>query len=95
METNNYLELLAPVALNVVCFRFRDERCPEATLNSINREILVRLQESGIAVLSGTTQNGQFALRAAITNYRSRTEDFEITMRAIVEIGQQIGKGKF
>ena len=40
--------------------------------DDLNREILVRLHESGDAVPSGTVLNGRFALRCAITNHRSR-----------------------
>jgi hypothetical protein len=46
-------------------------------LNEVNKELLMRLQESGIAVVSSTMLNGKFVLRAAITNHRSRREDFQ------------------
>jgi aromatic-L-amino-acid decarboxylase len=64
------LELLAPVDLNIVCFRFR-------TLDSdrINAQIVIDLQECGSVAPSTTTINGCIAIRAAIVNHRtSRTE---------------------
>jgi aromatic-L-amino-acid decarboxylase len=64
------LELLAPVELNIVCFRFRTQDS-----DRINSQIVVDLQESGSVAPSTTTINGCVAIRAAIVNHRtSRTE---------------------
>jgi glutamate/tyrosine decarboxylase-like PLP-dependent enzyme len=84
------LELLAPVPLNIVCFRFRAEGFGETELDQLNQEILIRVQESGLAVPSSTRIRGAFALRVAITNHRSQRRDFELLVQAIVEFGQQI-----
>lgn len=86
------LERLAPVALNVVCFRFRPTgpaRGPEA-LDAVNREILMRLHERGLAVPSSTRLHGRFALRVAITNHRSRDEDFDFLADRTIELGREI-----
>jgi glutamate/tyrosine decarboxylase-like PLP-dependent enzyme len=76
------LELLAPVALNVVCFRFRVELADD-----LNREIAADLQESGIAAPSTTTVNGQLAIRAAIVNHRTNRHDIDALVRAAVSFG--------
>jgi aromatic-L-amino-acid decarboxylase len=81
------LELLAPVSLNIVCFRFRGALDDEATLNAVNKEIVLRLQEAGIAAPSSTVINGKFAIRVAHTNHRSRHEDFALLVREVVRIG--------
>lgn len=80
------LELLAPAPLNIVCFRFKAPGKSEAELNALNTEILLRVQESGIAIPSQTTLNGKFAIRVAVTNHRSRREDFDLLIRSILEI---------
>lgn len=84
------LELLAPVALNVVCFRYAPKECPGKELNALNEEILLRLQEGGIAVPSSTVIGGKFALRVAILNHRSRRKDFEILVEAVIRLGQRV-----
>ncbi|MGI9105134.1 MAG: pyridoxal phosphate-dependent decarboxylase family protein [Pyrinomonadaceae bacterium] len=84
------LELLAPVPLNIVCFRFRAEGLSEKELNKLNEEILIRVQESGAAVPSGTIIGEAFALRAAIVNHRSRREDFDLLIKTVVECGKAI-----
>jgi glutamate/tyrosine decarboxylase-like PLP-dependent enzyme len=85
------LELAAPVPLNIVCFRHRgrpgftaDER------DELNRELLVRLQESGEAVPSGTVLDGRFAIRVAITNHRSRRPDFDLLVRASLRAAESV-----
>ena len=84
------LELLAPVPLNVVCFRYRVPETDDAALNALNQEILLRIQESGLAIPSHTVLGGRFAIRVAITNHRSRREDFDLLVRAVVETGDAL-----
>jgi len=84
------LELLAPVPLNIVCFRYNPGNCSDKELNSLNKEILMRLHEQGIAAPSYTMLNGRYAIRTAITNHRSRFEDFEALINGVVQIGAEI-----
>src|SRR5438105_1456482 len=81
------LELVAPAPLNVVCFRFTVTGATDERLNEINKEILLRIQESGLAIPSHTKLDGKFAIRVAVTNHRSRREDFDLLVRAVVETG--------
>ncbi len=62
------LELLAPVALNIVCFRVRAGMDADRQ----NREIVADLQESGVAAPSTTIIHGKVAIRAAIVNHSHR-----------------------
>jgi glutamate/tyrosine decarboxylase-like PLP-dependent enzyme len=90
VRADGELELLAPVPLNVVCFRYRAPDLDEARLNLINEEILLRLQEDGIAVPSGTVLDGRYALRVAIVNHRSRLADFEMLVDAVLRLGREL-----
>ncbi len=89
------LELMAPVPLNIVCLRYvggkKSVRVEEGDqMDAMNREILMRVQERGIAVPSSTVLNGRFAIRVAITNHRSRREDFDALVDAMVAIGDEV-----
>jgi aromatic-L-amino-acid decarboxylase len=84
------LELLAPVPLNIVCFRFTAPKLDGAALDSVNQEVLIRVQERGIAVPSSTVLGGRFALRVAITNHRSRREDFDVLVDAVLAAGAEL-----
>lgn len=90
VEAHPELELLAPVPLNVVCFRYAPEGVSEAELNAINEEVLLRLQEGGIAVPSGTVLGGRYALRVANVNHRSRREDFDALVEATTRLGAEV-----
>ena len=88
------LELMAPVPLNVVCFRWNDDSGIDGeTLDAINQEILLQLHERGIAVPSNAVLDGRFCIRAAITNHRSRREDFELLAREVRRIGVECAAG--
>ena len=76
------LELLAPVELNIVCFRYRSENADE-----VNRNIVADLQESGIAAPSTTTIDGCLAIRAAIVNHRTDRSDIDALIRTTIAFG--------
>jgi aromatic-L-amino-acid decarboxylase len=78
------LELLAPVQLNIVCFRYR-----AADANKLNGDIVIDIQESGIAVPSTTLLDGQLAIRAAIVNHRTDSRDIDALLSAVLEFGAQ------
>jgi glutamate/tyrosine decarboxylase-like PLP-dependent enzyme len=88
VEETPVLELMAPVALNVVCFRYAPEGA--SNLDELNQELLLRLQESGRAVISSTRIGGRFALRVANVNHRSTDEDMDELLRAVTEIGEEL-----
>jgi glutamate/tyrosine decarboxylase-like PLP-dependent enzyme len=78
------LELLAPVNLNIVCFRYR-----AAEADRINGDIVIDIQESGIAAPSTTVLDGRLAIRAAIVNHRTDTCDIDALISAVLEFGAQ------
>ena len=84
------LELMAPVSLNVVCFRYAVPGVGDEVLNSLNKELLTRLQMSGVALPSHTTLDGRFTLRAANTNHRSERRDFDILVESVAKIGAEL-----
>jgi len=52
--------------------------------------ILMRLHELGIAAPSYTLLKGHYAIRVAITNHRSRLEDFDALVEASIRIGRDL-----
>ena len=84
------LERLAPAPLNIVCFRFVAGGLDESQLDALNQELLARLHESGVAGPSYATIQGKFTLRVANTNHRTRREDFDALLEAVVDIGRKL-----
>jgi len=81
------LEMLAPVPLNICCFRYKFSN---ATNDALNEEIVVQLQEQGIAVPSTTRINEALAIRVNLTNHRTRKSDLDILVKAIEKIGETL-----
>jgi aromatic-L-amino-acid decarboxylase len=64
-------ELLAPVPLSLVCFRYAPAGTDEAERERLNREILERVNARGRVFLSHTKLGGTYTLRLAIGNIRT------------------------
>lgn len=79
------LELLAPVELNIVCFRYRAEDA-----DRVNARIVVDLQESGSVAPSTTVLGGRVAIRAAIVNHRTAEEDIDRLVESTLAIGRRL-----
>lgn len=90
VTANPELELMAPVPLNIVCFRFAPRGTDGARLDRANEEILFGLQESGTAVPSSTRLGGRLALRVCICNHRTRREDLDLLVHEVIERGHKI-----
>lgn len=88
------LEMMAPVGLDIVCFRYNPEgsALDLETLNDINRRILISLQEAGTAAPSYTTLGERYCLRAAISNHRSKFSDFNLLVDAVRKTGDELLK---
>mgnify|MGYP001827221379 FL=1 len=86
------LELMAPVPLNIVCFRFVEPGLPDTVADRINTEIVARLQQEGIAAPSTTRLRGRVAIRACIANHRSKVEDIEILTKNALALGRELAR---
>jgi glutamate/tyrosine decarboxylase-like PLP-dependent enzyme len=72
------LERLAPVPLNIVCFRVRDLD------DAANAALVADLHEDGSFAPSTTRIGGRTAIRAAIVNHRTRADDVDGLVDAIL-----------
>jgi glutamate/tyrosine decarboxylase-like PLP-dependent enzyme len=92
VEQESRLELLAPVNLNIVCFRYRPlvGAHNDLPIDDLNRDIVFALQESGIAAPSTTSVNGVLAIRAALVNHRTTRLDIDSMITATLGFGDQL-----
>ncbi|GAC1424264.1 MAG: aspartate aminotransferase family protein [Chitinophagaceae bacterium] len=94
IKQTDHLELLTPVTLNIVCYRYNPGGMDEDQLNHFNKEILMRMQEQGIAAPSYTVLHGRYSIRLSITNHRTIASDLDKVIAATLEIGDMIINGK-
>lgn len=93
LRDHQALALLAPVALNIVCFRFDPGSMDDAALDVLNGEIVVALQERGLAAPSTTRIRGKLAIRVNLTNHRTRRTDLDALVADALRIGGEIVQG--
>lgn len=89
IENRHELELVVPVSLNIVCFRYINENLSDEKLNDLNAQLLMHLWFNGM-IPSYTTLNGKYTLRVSITNHRSIKEDFNNFVEEVVRIGNSV-----
>ncbi len=90
VEANDSLELMAPVCMSITCYRMNPGNLSEEELKDLNREILLRIQEEGIAAPSSTLLEGKFTLRVANVNQRTRFEDMDLLVQETLRIGSEV-----
>ncbi|MEJ6478338.1 MAG: pyridoxal-dependent decarboxylase [Octadecabacter sp.] len=86
VDADASFERLAPVAMNICCFRAVPKGLDDAALDALNDRIVVALQVSGIAAPSTTRLGGKVAIRVNITNHRTRFSDMDVLLNAIREV---------
>ena len=85
------LELLAPVELSAVCWRWVGEpRRPEGLLDAANSAILRRVIERGRVYISNATIHSRFALRACFTNHRTNEADVDAVVDEVIAAAEEL-----
>lgn len=91
INSHDCLELMAPIVLDIVCYRYNPpQQLTLDELNQLNENILVQLHERGLAIPSYTTLNGAYCIRVAITNHRSKFKDFADLAHDTVYLGEEL-----
>jgi glutamate/tyrosine decarboxylase-like PLP-dependent enzyme len=84
------LELLAPVPLSAVCFRYRSPSGLDADDDALNQKILQGVNRRGKVFLSNATIHGRFALRACIVNHRTTPDDVAQVVSEVLAVGREL-----
>ena len=96
IEKNSELELLAPVPLSAVCFRYLPPQVSLSTAqgDELNLRILTNVLRRGRVYFSNATIGGRFALRACIVNHRTTQADVEAVVEEVITVGRELTSGK-
>ena len=86
------LELMCPVTLSAVCFRFNPSgsSLDEETIENTNRVILARAFWEDRAFFSSTLLRGVFTLRFCIINHDTTWNDVHETLEVIKTFGNEV-----
>jgi aromatic-L-amino-acid/L-tryptophan decarboxylase len=92
IEQEPELELLAPVELSAVCFRYRGTGgMAEEEMNRFNLALLKRVVARGRVYLSNASPGGKFSLRACIVNHRTKDKDVDAVVQEVLAAAREIG----
>ncbi len=86
------LELVTPVELSIVLFRYvpaslHDDK---EALDTLNKAIMEEIQAGGVAFLTGTILRGAFALRACIVGYATTEDDIALLVDEVCRVGVRL-----
>ena len=83
------LELLAPVPLSAVCFRYV-EGLAEQERNAFNTRLMARINARGHVYLSNASLSGRFVLRACFVNHRTTPEDVRTVFSEVLAAAEEL-----
>jgi len=85
------LELMAPVALSVVCFRHvLDKDASEDTRNRFNLELLKKIISRGKVYLSNAELKQKFCLRACVLSHLTKREDIDCIIPEVLAAASEV-----
>ena len=84
------IEITAPVASNIVCFRYKPKGLTESELETLNKMIYSDLNRKSFWMVSDTTIKGKYMLRACNVNHRSKKRDFDFLICEIKKLGKKV-----
>jgi glutamate/tyrosine decarboxylase-like PLP-dependent enzyme len=87
VESEPELELLAPVTLNIVCFRYRPPGLGEDELDDLNARLGEDVLADGRVFFGSTRYGGHVAFRPAIVNWRTTERDVDLLVDVLLELG--------
>ena len=91
VEGSTVLEMLAPVALGIACFRINPKNTDfdKDMLEIINKTVLARVFWEDHAFISSTRLGGVLALRMCVINYTTTWDEVHETLETISKFGME------
>jgi glutamate/tyrosine decarboxylase-like PLP-dependent enzyme len=93
IEAEPELEVTAPVASNIVCFRYVGSGLSEEDIERVNQAIMAEIAKESFWMISDTTLRGKYMLRACCVNHRTVRKDMEFLVALIKKKGRKAVSG--
>ena len=90
VEDSDDFELLAPVPLNVVCFRCRPPGVAETELDALNERIAGAVLTDGRIYVGTTRWADKVAFRPAFVNWRTTDADVDLILETLRDLGSRL-----
>ncbi|MFP4620271.1 MAG: pyridoxal phosphate-dependent decarboxylase family protein [Bacteroidales bacterium] len=94
IEQHDDFEMLAPVTMNVLCFRYNPENIDsEEKLNRMNEQLLHKINETGEIYMSHTRLSGKYTLRMVVAQTDVEKRHVEKAWKVIQQKAEEIKGG--
>lgn len=90
IEESEDFELLAPVPLSIVVFRYTPKNSSEEEIASKNKKLLPAIEQDGRIFLTGTKVHGKTALRTCFINPRTEMKHVENILDVVRDLGSSL-----
>jgi glutamate/tyrosine decarboxylase-like PLP-dependent enzyme len=90
IESSDDFELLTPVALNVVCMRYRPPGVADSELDDLNERIGEAVLTDGRVYVGTTRWAGKVAFRPAFVNWRTTAADVDLILETLRDLGSRL-----
>jgi glutamate/tyrosine decarboxylase-like PLP-dependent enzyme len=90
VKENDRMELMAPVPLSIVCFRYNPGGMVSQKLDDLNDRIIEEIESDGRVFLTGTKIQGQTALRTCFINHRTEKSDVDYLLDVVLDLADKV-----
>ena len=91
VEKDENFEILAPLTLNVVCFRYKPRNIDNLQqINELNESLLHKVNETGEIYITHTKLDGKYTLRMVIAQTDTERKHVSNAWKMIEETASQI-----
>ena len=94
IEAEPGFELMAPVTLGLVCFRYCPSGCSDALANELNAALLSRINATRQAHLTHTRLGGKYVIRMAIGQRLTEPVHVQSAWNLVLQEAAQLSRGK-
>ncbi|MBM3296032.1 MAG: aminotransferase class V-fold PLP-dependent enzyme [Candidatus Aminicenantes bacterium] len=91
VEAHPRFELLAPVNLSLVCFRWNDGRKNELELSALNKRLMEAVNDTGKVFLTHTALNGRFTLRLVVGQRTTEERHVRLAWELLTSEAEKLG----
>lgn len=92
IEASKDFELMTPVGLSVVCFRYipKDKNLNSSAINQLNLGIIKASEKEGKIFIRETILKDRVIIRACCTNFRRKKENIAYLLEELRDVGERI-----
>jgi len=87
-----HMRIVAEPELSLVAFRYEPPGVESAALDTLNRDLLGRVNARGNVYMTGTVLHGRFTLRICVLSFRTHMDRMELCLEDIRGAVGEVGR---